>query len=159
MNTNPYFENIAKNVLGIKTLASRNAEQRVEVTISSITKALEAAFTAGQLASTKNHQKRMSEGGGYLATIEVSYADLFAAFGKPSKGDEYKTEAEWIILFPKNQKIAIYNYKNSKSYASSNPDIEKVTEWNIGGCNGALVDKILGMLAGNAKLIHKTGDA
>lgn len=158
MNNNPYFENIAKNILGIKTLAPRNADQRVEVTVSSVTKALEEAFAAGQLASTKKHQKKLSEGGGYLATIEVSYTDIVAAFGKPSKGDEYKTEAEWTILFPKSQKITIYNYKNSKSYASSCPEIERVIEWHIGGCNAALVDRLLGMLAGNAKLIHKAGE-
>lgn len=161
MNTNPYFENIAKNILGIKTLAPRNAEQRVEVRVASVTEALAAAFAAGQLASTKKHQKRMSEGGGYLATIQASYTDLFVAFGKPSEGDKYKTEAEWTILFPKNQKITIYNYKNSKSYSSSMPDIESVTEWHIGGNNGALVDNILRMLAGfggKVKLIHKAGE-
>lgn len=158
MTTNPYFENIAKNILGIKTLAPRNAGQRVEVTISSVTQALETAFAAGQLSSTKRHQKRMSEGGGYLATIEVSYTDLVAAFGKPSKGDQYKTEAEWTILFPKSQRISIYNYKNSKSYDSSKPDIEKVVEWHIGGNNGALVDNIIRMLIGNAKLIHRAGE-
>lgn len=158
MSANPYFENIAKNILGIKTLAPRNAEQRVDVRVASVIEALEAAFAAGKLASTKKHQKRMSEGGGYLATIEVSYADLFVAFGKPSEGDKYKTEAEWTILFPKNQKIAIYNYKNSKSYSSSMPDIESVIEWNIGGNNGALVERVVGMLAGKAKLIHKNGE-
>lgn len=158
MSTNPYFENIAKDILGIKTLNTPHKVQRVEVSISSITQALEAAFAAGQLASTKKHQKRMSEGGGYLATIEVGYTDLVAAFGKPSEGDKYKTEAEWTIRFPKGQKIAIYNYKNSKCYSSTMPDIEKVTEWHIGGNNGALVDNIIRMLAGNAKLIHKTGE-
>ncbi len=158
MKSNPYFENIAKSILGIKTLNTRNTDKRVEVSISSITEALEAAFAAGQLASTKKHQKRMSEGGGYLATIEVSYADLVVAFGTPSPSDKYKTEAEWTILFPKNQKIAIYNYQNSKSYSPTMPNIEKVTEWHIGGNNGALVDNIVRMLAGNAKIIHKAGE-
>jgi hypothetical protein len=158
MSTNPYFENIAKSILGINTLNIRTADKRVEVSIASVTQALEAAFAAGQLASTKKHQKRMSEGGGYLATIEVSYTDLVVAFGKPSEGDKYKTEAEWTILFPKNQKIAIYNYKNSKCYDSQKPDIKDVTEWHIAGNNGALVSKVIGMLAGNAKLIHKAGE-
>lgn len=157
MSTNPYFENIAKNILGINTLNTSTADKRVEVSIASITQALEAAFAAGQLASTQRHQKRMSEGGGYLATIEISYTDLVAAFGKPSEGDKYKTDSEWTIRFPKGQKITIYNYKNSKCYSSNMPDIEKVTEWHIGGNNGALVDNIIRMLAGNAKLIHKAG--
>ena len=161
MSTNPYFENIAKDILGLKTLNNRDTDKRVEVSIVSVTQALEAAFAAGQLASTKKHQKRMSGGGGYLATIEVSYTDLVAAFGKPSEGDQYKTEAEWTIRFPKDQKIAIYNYKNSKCYSDSMPDIESVTEWHIGGNNGALVDRIIGMLVGlggKVKLIHKAGE-
>ena len=158
MSTNPFFEHIAKNTLGIKTLNTRATDKRVEVSIASVTQALEAAFAAGQLASTKKHQKRMSEGGGYLATIEVSYTDLVAAFGTPSEGDKYKTEAEWTLRFPKGQKIAIYNYKNSKCYSSTMPDIENVTEWHIGGNNGALVDNMIRMLPGSAKLIHKTGE-
>lgn len=157
---NPFFEQIARDTLGIETLIPRNADHLdfVEVSVWSLTEALEAAFAAGQLASTKKHQKRLSEGGGYLATIEVSYTDLVVAFGNPSKGDQYKTEAEWTIRFPKGQKISIYNYKNSKCYSSTMPDIGNVTEWHIGGNNGALVDNILRMLAGNAKLIHKTGE-
>ncbi len=158
--TNPTLENIAKNILGVDTLVPRNSDSLdfFEANVWNVAEALEAAFAAGQLASTKKHQKRMSDGGGYLATIQVSYADLVAAFGKPSKGDQYKTEAEWTILFPKTQKITIYNYKNSQSYASICPDIEQVTQWHIGGNNAALVNNILGMLAGNAKLIHKTGE-
>lgn len=158
MSTNPYFENIAKDILGIKTLNTRDTDKRVEVSIASVTQALDAAFAAGKLASTQKHQKRMSEGGGYLATIEVSYTDLVVAFGKPSKGDQYKTEAEWTILFPKGQKIAIYNYKNSRCYSSTMPEIENVTEWHIGGNNGALVDNIARMLAGNGKITHRSGE-
>lgn len=163
MKTNPLFEHIAKSILNVDTLIPRNSDRLdfFEANVWNITEALEAAFAAGQLASTKKHQKRLSEGGGYLATIEVSYTDLIAAFGKPSEGDQYKTEAEWTIRFPKDQKIAIYNYKNSKSYSSILPDVEKVTEWHIGGNNGALVDKILGMVAGlggKVKLIHKAGE-
>lgn len=155
MSTNPFFEHIAKNTLGIKTLNTRAPDKRVEVSIASITQALEAAFAAGQLAK---REKQPLDGGGYLATIEVRYADLVAAFGEPSPSDQYKTEAEWTIRFPKNQKIAIYNYKNSKCYSSTMPDIESVTEWNISGNKAALVDNIIRMLAGNAKLIRKAGE-
>lgn len=158
MSTNPFFEHIAKNTLGIKTLNTRATDKRVEVSIASITQALEAAFAAGQLASTKKSDKQTLDGGGYLATIEVSYADLVAAFGEPSPSDQYKTEAEWTIRFPKGQKIAIYNYKNSKCYSPTMPDIETVTEWHISGNKVALVDNIIRMLAGNAKLICKAGE-
>ena len=160
MKPNPLFEHIAKSILGADTLVPRNSDRLdfFEVNVWNVTEALEAAFAAGQLASTKKHEQRMSDGGGYLATIQVSYTDLVTAFGKPSEGDKYKTEAEWTILFPKKQKIAIYNYKNSKSYSSQCPDIKDVTEWHIGGNNGALVDKLIGMLAGNAKLVHKSGE-
>lgn len=158
-NTNPLFEHIAKSILGADTLVpNSDSLDFFEVNVWNVAEALEAAFAAGKLASTNKHQERMSNGGGYLATIQVSYTDLVAAFGKPSEGDKYKTEAEWTILFPKKQKISIYNYKNSKSYSSTCPDIERVTEWHIGGNNSALVDKLIGMLAGNAKLINKTGE-
>lgn len=155
MRTNPFFEHIAKNTLGIKTLNTPTPDKRVEVSIASITQALEAAFAAGQLAKSK---RQPLDGGGKLAAIEVSYADLVAAFGEPSPSDQYKTEAEWTIRFPKNQKITIYNYKNSKCYSPTMPDIESVTEWHISGNNVALVDNIIRMLAGNAKLIRKAGE-
>ena len=160
MPTNPFFEHIAKEILGIETLIPRNADHLdfFEANVWNVTEALEAAFAAGQLAANKKTQKSLNEGGQYMAAIEVKFDDIVAAFGQPEKGDGDKTEAEWKILFPKKQRVTIYNYKNSKCWNEKYPDIRDVTEWRVGGCNPALVDKVLGMLAGNAKLIHKAGE-
>lgn len=156
MSTNPFFERIAKEIFGVDTLETRNSDQLdfFETSVWCVKEALEAAFAAGQLSANKKSQERLESGGQYMATIEIKYDDLVAAFGKPSESADHKTEAQWRILFPKNQKVEIYNYKNSKSYSSIYPDIKDVTVWHVGGCNLALVDKLLGMLAGNAKVLN-----
>ena len=159
MSTNPFFEHIAKEILGVETLVPRNSDHLdfFEVNVWNVTEALEAAFAAGQLSANNKTQKALKDGGQYMAAIEVKFDDIVAAFGQPEKGDGNKTEAEWKILFPKQQRVKIYNYKNSRCWNHAYPNIENVTEWHIGGCNPALVDKLIGMLAGKAKLIHQAG--
>ena len=160
MKKDIFIQNIAERHFGIKTLETRKSDRLdfYDVAVWNVKDALEEAFAAGQLAATKQHEKVMLGGGGYMAGFEASYDDVVASFGEPTGGDGFKTEAEWRIVLPKNQVVKIYNYKTSKSYSSANPDIKAVTSWHIGGKNRTLVDKVIAMMGGKAKLAHKQGE-
>ena len=157
MKKDDLFTNIAERHLGIKTLETRKSDglDFHDVAVWSVKAALEEAFAAGQLATKKQHEKVMRGGGGYMAAFEASYDDLVNVWGEPTEGDGYKTEAEWRILLPKDQVVKVYNYKSSKSYSANYPDIKAVTRWHIGGKNRDLVDKIIVMMGGKAKLVHR----
>ena len=154
------FGKIAQEYLDIETLESRNRDELDfhESHIGRIKAALEAAFTAGHIAALQAQDKMMRSGGSYMAAIEASYQDLVDFFGEPAAGDGFKTEAEWRVIIAGDQSVKIYNYKSSKSYNPKNPVIEDVTTWHIGGKNPLLVDKLVRMMAGTAKIIHKQGE-
>lgn len=66
--------------------------------------------------------------------VLTSYDKLVKAFGKPGPGDEYKTDAEWVVRFEDGEIATVYNWKNGKSYCGPNGyEIEDIPEWNIGG--------------------------
>ena len=154
------FRKIAQEHLDIETLEPRNRDELDfhESHIGSIRRALEAAFTAGHVTAMQAHDKMMRGGGSYMAAIEAPYQDIVDFFGEPTSGDNFKTEAEWRVVIAGDQVVTIYNYKSSKSYNPKNPDIKDVTVWHIGGKNPLLVDKLVRMMAGTAKLIHRQGE-
>jgi len=153
------LETIAKQLLDIETLKTRNSDSLDfhEVSVWSLRTALLCAFEAGR--SEGKTKKRFVETGKagtcYQATIESNYNDLVEIWGQPSKGDNYKTEAEWVIRLPNGKVATIYNYKNSRAYADQYPEITSVHEWNIGGHSAEVVDKLLGMMIGRAKLVYR----
>jgi hypothetical protein len=151
---------IAKSCLGIDTLERRNRDglDFHDVSVWAVKDALETAFAAGQLTTQKQHQKLMLGGGGYMAAFEANYDDIVSVFGEPTGGDGFKTEAEWNFLMPRNQAVRIYNYKSSRSYGAKYPDVKEVTRWHIGGKSRALVDKVIAMMGGKAKLVHRQGE-
>lgn len=72
----------------------------------------------------------------YQGQISCSYDELVKAFGKPGKGDEYKTDAEWIVEFEDGTVAAVYNWKDGKSYCGPDGyEVEDIPQWNIGGHN------------------------
>ncbi|MDE1901028.1 MAG: hypothetical protein KGI37_05200 [Alphaproteobacteria bacterium] len=150
---------IAKKQLRIETLETRNADSLDfhDVSVWGLRTALLCAFEAGRKAART--KPRVIEAGkkdtSYRATIEASYQDLVEVWGEPAKGDGYKTEAEWVIRPAGKSVITIYNYKNSHAYADKYPEITAVREWHIGGHSADVVDRLLGMMAGRAKLIHR----
>ncbi|MDD3028828.1 MAG: hypothetical protein PHS57_00900 [Alphaproteobacteria bacterium] len=158
-DTDALLETIAKQQLDIETLKTRNSDSLDfhEVSVWSLRSALLCVFEAGR--SEGKTKKRFVETGKagtcYQATIEANYNDLVEIWGQPSKGDNYKTEAEWVIRLPNEKVATIYNYKNSRAYADQYPEITSVHEWNIGGHSAEVVDKLLGMMIGRAKLVYR----
>ncbi len=120
MQRNDVFTKIAQQHLGIETLETRNRDSLDfhDVSVWGVKAALEAAYAAGQLATDKIRQKRIANGGSYLAAFEAKYQDIVDFFGEPSEGDQYKTEAEWRVLMPKGQILKIYNYKTRQNTIS-----------------------------------------
>jgi hypothetical protein len=153
---------IAHQQLKIETLKTRKSDSLDfhDVSVWSLRAALLCAFEAGRKAARTRPRviETGKRGTCYQATIEASYKDIVEVWGEPSKGDGYKTEAEWIIRLPnRGMTITIYNYKNSRSYADKYPEITEVRKWHIGGHKTDVVDRLLGMMTGTAKLVHRAG--
>ena len=150
---------IANQQLRIETLETRNSDSLDfhDVSVWGLRTALLCAFEAGRKAARA--KPRVIETGkkdtSYRATIEASYQDLVEVWGEPAKGDGYKTEAEWVIRPTGKSVITIYNYKSSRSYADKNPEIKDLREWHVGGHSADVVDRLLRMMNGRAKLIHR----
>ena len=151
---------IAHQQLKIETLETRKSDSLDfhDVSVWSLRTALLCAYEAGRKAArTKPRVLETGKRGTcYQATIEASYKDLVEVWGEPSKGDGYKTEAEWIIRPAGQSVITIYNYKNSRSWGAEHPDVTEVTEWHVGGHSADVVDRLLGMMTGTAKLMHRS---
>jgi len=153
---------IAHQQLKIETLDTRKSDSLDfhDVSVWSLRAALLCAYEAGRKAARTKPRviETGKRGTCYQATIEASYKDLVETWGEPSKGDGYKTEAEWVIRLPNSGKvITIYNYKNSRSWGAEYPDVTEVTEWHVGGHSADVVDRLLGMMTGTAKLVHRAG--
>lgn len=64
--------------------------------------------------------------------ITANYSDLKKLLGNPSNGDDYKSDAEWVIKI-NNKVITIYNYKDGKNYNGAKGMAKtKITDWHIG---------------------------
>jgi hypothetical protein len=150
---------IARKQLRIETLETRKSDSLDfhDISVWGLRTALLCAFEAGRKAAhTKPKVIETGKTGTcYRGSIEASYQDLVEVWGEPSKGDGYKTQAEWVIRPVGKSVITIYNYKNSRAYADKYPPITEVREWHVGGHSADVVDRLLGMMAGRAKLIHR----
>jgi hypothetical protein len=80
--------------------------------------------------------------------ITANYADLVTAFGPPMSGDDYKTDAEWVVRV--NTVVsAIYNWKDGVAYLGADGiPTEQITRWNIGGRSHAAVELVERLLEG-----------
>lgn len=81
--------------------------------------------------STEFHQLSCLQG-----RILTSYSTLCDVFGPPhSDGDQYKTQAEWRLVFSDGTRAAIYDYKEGDCYHGAGCGITKeaVTDWHVGG--------------------------
>ncbi|MDE1901250.1 MAG: hypothetical protein KGI37_06385 [Alphaproteobacteria bacterium] len=158
-DTDQIFEMIAKEHLNIETLKTRNSDSLDfhDCSVWGIKKALQAAYDLGRLSNLPQHRivRAGKVGTCYQGSIEASYQDLVEVWGDPEPGDKYKTEAEWVIRPTEDETITIYNYKNSRCYAHKYPVINEVRVWHIGGRDVSAVDRIVNMMAGRAKILHR----
>ncbi len=84
----------------------------------------------------KRAPSRKMVGTSLQGEVHISYATLVRIFGKPLKGDGYKTQAEWVLQFKDGTVATIYDYKEGKSYLGRHgKPANKVTSWHIGGKN------------------------
>lgn len=75
--------------------------------------------------------------------IDAKYSELVDLFGKPFCGDNYKTDAEWIVKFADGTLSTIYNYKNGKNYCGDEGmATEQITDWHIGGETRQSLDSV-----------------
>jgi hypothetical protein len=82
-------------------------------------------------------------GTGFLAYMDIGYADLVATLGEPGASDGYKVDAEWILEFPAPDRTVatIYNYKTGRNYLGPTaPGIYDIRDWHIGGRDQRAVD-------------------
>jgi len=69
--------------------------------------------------------------------INATYQELIDVFGKPTKSDGYKVDAEWLIEFEDGTVATVYNWKNGLNYCGADgTPVEYITRWNVGGNSG-----------------------
>ena len=74
------------------------------------------------------------QGTGLQGYIKTTYRKLVSRFGKPGKGDKYKTDAEWILVFDDGTVASVYNYKDGKNYlGTKGKPVSQITNWHVGG--------------------------
>ena len=150
---------IAHRRLNIETLKTQNSDSLDfhDVSVWNLRTALLCAYEEGRKAGKTKPRviETGKRGTCYQATIAATYKDLVEVWGEASKGDGYKTEAEWVIRPAGQSLITIYNYKNSRSWGVDHPDVTEVTEWHVGGHSADVVDRLLGMMVGRATLTHR----
>lgn len=79
--------------------------------------------------------------------VDADYYTLKAIFGKPTDGDGYKTDAEWLVTFSDGVVATIYNYKDGKNYngARGTPKTQ-IRDWHVGGRSARAVANVEEML-------------
>lgn len=83
--------------------------------------------------------------------INCSYDDLCEAFGYPLEDgyDDYKSDAEWHIVFEDGTRATIYNWKNGKNYCGADGlNICDMTQWNVGGYSREALHRIAEVVEG-----------
>lgn len=91
------------------------------------------------------------DGTHYVGEIRTKYDDLIAAFGKPTSGDGYKTDAEWEVRFANGMVATIYNWKDGHNYNDGDGmDVEDITNWHIGGRDERVVNMVTNVLVTKA---------
>jgi len=72
--------------------------------------------------------------------ITASYDELVELFGEPDPGCGTKVEAEWVVRFDDGLVATVYNWKNGPAYGGV--EVERITDWNVGGHSEAAPERI-----------------
>lgn len=101
---------------------------------------------------THNQRSINIDGTHGQGTIHATYKQLVTAFGQPlAEGfDDYKSDAEWHVLFSNGLVVTIYNWKNGRNYCGDEgTPTELITDWNIGSSSRDAI-KLVGRALGEA---------
>jgi hypothetical protein len=83
------------------------------------------------------------KGTGFMAYMDIGYADLVEKLGPPAASDGYKVDAEWLLEFTDGTVATIYNYKTGRNYLGPTaPATEDIRDWHIGGQDRRAVDHV-----------------
>jgi len=83
---------------------------------------------------THNDTDIMVNGCGLVGAIDADFDALVKLFGEPTKGDGYKTDAEWHIVFDDGTIAVVYNWKDGKNYlGASGKEVDTIAQWHVGG--------------------------
>lgn len=75
--------------------------------------------------------------------ININYDTLVEKLGEPTDGDQYKTDAEWLIRFDDGTFATIYNYKDGVSYnGTSGLRVSEITDWHVGGADDTATKRV-----------------
>lgn len=77
--------------------------------------------------------------------ITCPFSLLITLFGEPEQGDNSKVDAFWSVEFDDGVIATIYNWKNGIAYCGG-PDIDQITQWNIGGYEKAAAEHVRGIM-------------
>jgi hypothetical protein len=78
--------------------------------------------------------------------VVASFDAICSIFGDPMDGN-YKTDAEWNILFSDGEVATIYNWKDGRNYCGeSGMEVEDIKDWHIGGNSKAVSHRIQNLL-------------
>jgi hypothetical protein len=94
--------------------------------------------------TTHNEDDSINIDGTHLqGEIQANYIDLIDAFGEPTTGDEYKVDAEWLIVFEDGTRATIYNWKDGRNYnGDEGTPTDEIKDWHIGGFTFDAVERI-----------------
>ena len=93
---------------------------------------------------THNETKIDTSGTYLLDCINVSFYKLVEKLGTRSDFyDDYKSDAEWQIVFEDGLVASIYNYKDGVNYLGEDGILTKdIRDWHIGGKSEKVVERI-----------------
>lgn len=152
---NDLFTDIARRHLQIDTLETRKSDSLDfhDCSVWGIKSALQEAFEAGRAVRNKSKPTPQREElqPAFLGIVEASYKDMLTTFGKPQKGDGYKTDVIWTAELMPGISVQIYNYKNSKSYDKAYPRIQSIRDWSVDGIQSDAIEWVKGMLGQQTK--------
>ena len=92
---------------------------------------------------------------GYL---NADYRELVEVFGEPTKFEDGKVDAQWLLKFQDGTIATIYNYKNGVNYMGAEGlRLMEIQKWNVGGNSERAVERVKTEVIDWQHRLHDTG--
>jgi hypothetical protein len=91
--------------------------------------------TKEALSKLKLGKSDDASGTSLQGTIEVDFDTLVKLYGQPTRHEDSKVQAEWVLRAPDATVVTIYDYKEKVP-------AEEVTDWHIGGRSQKVLDLV-----------------